>query len=116
MLLVFLLLGQLSSYLLMIMTYLLFFFASILGTNGIPHFVKGLAGEKHMTPFNKPSGAATNVIWGAFNIFLSVLIFHWAITYSYNFYIASFVVLAAATFGGALQGNYWQNDAKARGR
>lgn len=44
-------------------------FASIglFGTNGIPHFVKGITGQRHMSPFGSDSSAVLNVIWGSLN-------------------------------------------------
>jgi hypothetical protein len=43
---------------------LLFFFAGAVVANGIPHFVKGTIGNRHQTPFNKPSSAPVNTLWG----------------------------------------------------
>jgi hypothetical protein len=48
------------------------FLAGAFLTNGIPHFVSGLIGNKHMTPLGKDSSAITNVIWGFINIILGV--------------------------------------------
>ena len=42
--------------------------------NGIPHLVKGSAGEKHMTPFHRQSSAIVNVIWGFVNILIGIFI------------------------------------------
>lgn len=43
------------------------FFAGTIATNGIPHFVKGITGQRHMTPFGQPSSALANVVWGWMN-------------------------------------------------
>lgn len=39
----------------------------LFGTNAIPHFVKGITGEEHMTPFGSESSAVLNVVWGSVN-------------------------------------------------
>lgn len=39
--------------------------------NGVPHFVKGVTGESHATPFRRPSSALLNVVWGTANFFLA---------------------------------------------
>lgn len=44
--------------------------------NGIPHFVKGITGERHATPFGKPSSATENVVWGWLNIAAAVVVWH----------------------------------------
>lgn len=43
------------------------FLAGMFLTNGIPHFVTGIAGNSHMTPFGKKSSAVVNIIWGFIN-------------------------------------------------
>jgi hypothetical protein len=42
--------------------------------NGIPHLVKGIAGEKHMTPFKRVSSPILNIIWAFTNFVLAVVI------------------------------------------
>ena len=44
--------------------YVYSFVAGVLGANGLPHFVKGITGQKHQTPFGKGSSAVVNVLWG----------------------------------------------------
>ncbi|HEV2412642.1 MAG TPA: hypothetical protein VGS28_02435 [Candidatus Saccharimonadales bacterium] len=44
--------------------YVASFFAGAFAANGVPHFVKGVTGQKHMTPFGRPSSAVVNVAWG----------------------------------------------------
>ena len=53
--------------------YLLQFVSGLLVTNGIPHFVKGLCGERFQSPFARPSGIGlssplVNVYWGFANL------------------------------------------------
>lgn len=39
----------------------------LFGTNAIPHFVRGITGQRHMTPFGSESSAVLNVVWGSAN-------------------------------------------------
>lgn len=39
----------------------------LFGTNAIPHFVRGVTGQRHMTPFGSDSSAVLNVLWGSAN-------------------------------------------------
>ena len=50
------------------------FFAGMFLANGIPHFVKGIMGQTHMTPFKRVSDAYKNVIWGFSNFVLGIAI------------------------------------------
>lgn len=50
------------------------FFAGMFLANGIPHFVKGITGQKHMTPFKRVSDSYTNVIWGFINFAVGIFI------------------------------------------
>jgi hypothetical protein len=51
--------------------YVYSFLAGLFGANGVPHFVKGITGQKHQTPFAKPSSAVVNVAWGWLNFALT---------------------------------------------
>jgi len=53
------------------MAYILYFLAGLVLANGIPHFVKGIMGERHHTPLRGPSGAMLNVVWGTANLFVA---------------------------------------------
>jgi hypothetical protein len=49
--------------------YVIEFFTGVLLTNGIPHFVQGLSGNRFQSPFAKPPGvgessALVNAVWG----------------------------------------------------
>lgn len=39
----------------------------LFATNAIPHFVRGITGQRHMTPFGSDSSAVLNVLWGSAN-------------------------------------------------
>ena len=42
--------------------------------NAVPHLVKGIAGETHMTPFRRVSSPILNVVWAFANITLALVI------------------------------------------
>ena len=53
------------------------FVAGMLAANAVPHFVKGICGDRVPTPFAKPSGKGlssptVNAVWGIFNFALAV--------------------------------------------
>ncbi len=54
-----------------------FFASGLLLVNGIPHFIQGICGKTHMTPFNRVSKPVTNVVWGLVNFGAGELILHW---------------------------------------
>jgi hypothetical protein len=89
--------------------------AGVVGANGVPHFVKGIIGTKHQSPFGKPSSAVVNVLWGVANfvgaLWLGVLATH----YGVNFRIGGTVALGGALIMGVGAAAGWQNDPVARG-
>jgi hypothetical protein len=98
------------------MAYLLFFLAGLVGANGVPHFVKGITGEKHRTPFKNPSSAATNVLWGTANLYLAAWFFKLALDYHTSFTLAGLSVLIGILIIGVPQAIFWSHDDKARGK
>lgn len=98
------------------MAYILIFLASVFGTNALPHLVKGLTGQPHMTPFQKPSGAVINVLWGTLNLAVAVGMFHLATDESYRFWYAFIIFFVGATLTGLSLALLWKDDAKARGK
>jgi hypothetical protein len=57
--------------------YIYSFLAGIIGANGVPHFIKGITGQKHQTPFGRPSSAIVNVVWGWVNFVVAALLLYW---------------------------------------
>jgi hypothetical protein len=60
--------------------YLAAFFSGAFLANFVPHFVKGVCGDKFPTPFAKPPGKGLsspvmNVVWGLFNLVIGFLLF-----------------------------------------
>ncbi len=58
----------------MVHIYIYSFIAGLFGANGIPHFIKGITGQKHQTPFGRPSSAIINVLWGWINLVVAGLL------------------------------------------
>lgn len=98
------------------MAYLLFFLSGLFGANGIPHFVKGITGQQHMTPFGKPSSAVVNVIWGVTNFLLATMFFYGAAGQDYEHMWAVVAGFAGVLFASVSLAMMRRNDARARGR
>lgn len=60
------------------MYYVIYFLVGLFTANGVPHFVKGITGEQHQTPFGKPSMAVVNVAWGSLNFVIAWALWHYA--------------------------------------
>lgn len=61
--------------------YLAFFLAGALLANGVPHFIKGICGEKFVTPLalmlgERQSSALVNVVWGWVNFAIGAWLLH----------------------------------------
>lgn len=62
--------------------YIACFFAGAFLSNFIPHFIKGVTGEKFPTPFARPPGRGLsspflNVLWGLMNLIIGlILVWH----------------------------------------
>jgi len=59
-------------------SYVFSFLAGAFAANGIPHFIKGGIGQRHQTPFGKPSSAAVNVCWGWINFIVAAVFLHFS--------------------------------------
>ncbi len=57
------------------MNLILGFLAGMFITNGVPHFVSGIRGDKHMTPLAKDSSAMVNVVWAYVNFVIGIWLF-----------------------------------------
>jgi hypothetical protein len=53
--------------------YVFSFLAGLFATNGAPHFIKGVVGQKHQTPFGNASSAVVNVCWGWINFVVAAI-------------------------------------------
>lgn len=52
-----------------------YFLAGFFAANGIPHLVKGITGQTHMTPFARVSSPILNVIWAFVNVVIAFWLF-----------------------------------------
>lgn len=73
--------------------------AGLLLANGVPHFVAGISGKKHMTPFGRPSSATVNVIWGWLNLVIGMLLLHLAHPRAHELRSFAFVAVGALITG-----------------
>lgn len=62
----------------MIQLYVCSFIAGLFAANGVPHFIKGITGRQHQTPFGKPSSAVVNVLWGWVNFAIAAALLHFS--------------------------------------
>jgi len=49
------------------------FLSGMFLTNCIPHLIKGVSGQTHMTPFLRVSPAWLNIVWAFINVYLGLL-------------------------------------------
>jgi len=73
------------------------FFAGALFANTVPHFVKGICGDKFPTPFAKPPGkglssAPVNTVWALFNLAVGLVLWHVSKPCSSHALLATFAV------------------------
>jgi len=98
-----------------------YFLAGAFGINALPHMVKGITGQSHMTPFGRVSSPVINIIWAFVNVVVALyllgmasgsggLILPWqAGLAGMNFW----AFLAGAFANAAFLANFWSNP-KAR--
>ncbi|MFZ0215911.1 MAG: hypothetical protein WAM30_08195 [Candidatus Dormiibacterota bacterium] len=95
--------------------YVLAVVAGLFAGNGVPHFVKGITGKRHRTPFRNPSSAVLNVVWGWCNLLIAFWLLIWASTFHPLFGLAGSLFLAGALAVGIALALAWQNDPRSRG-
>jgi hypothetical protein len=74
--------------------FVILFAAGLVGANAVPHYVKGITGARHMSPFGKPSSAVVNVAWGASNLLGALWLGVWASHYGVTTGAGGSVVIA----------------------
>ena len=50
------------------------FLAGFFIYNSLPHLVKGITGEKHMTPIKRVSSPMLNIVWSFSNLVIGIFI------------------------------------------
>lgn len=98
------------------MEYFLLFVAGIFAANGVPHFVKGITGEHHQTPFKNPSSPIVNVLWGTANIYFAAWLMRWAIERGPVFGPGSLAVLTGVLLASTLLALMWKSNPRAKGK
>lgn len=51
-----------------------YFLAGASSFNAIPHLVKGITGQTHMTPFKRVSSPVLNVVWSFVNVVFALVL------------------------------------------
>ena len=89
--------------------------AGMLGASTVPHFVKGITGQRHQTPFGKPSSAVLNVLWGSANLMGALWLGVWAASYGVGFGAGGSLAILGALIAGLPVAAAWAKDPLARG-
>jgi hypothetical protein len=82
--------------------YLAAFFAGMFLANFVPHFVKGVCGDRFPTPFAKPPGKGlssplVNTLWALLNLLVGYILFKFGqVSSGYYSIVAIFFVGVAA--------------------
>ncbi len=93
--------------------YVYSFLAGLIGANGVPHFIKGITGEKHQTPFGNPSSAVVNVVWGMVNFAVAGLLIFYAHPHARGHLLRSFgLVVLGALLTSVLLASVWSKATK----
>lgn len=100
----------------MLLGYILFFFAGVFVSNGIPQFIKGITGEWHMTPFVNPSGPIVSMLWGLLNLVAGYLLFVTALDQQYRSAPDTAAFIMGVLITSLLLAAFWEDNDRARGR
>jgi len=74
------------------------FLCGMFAFNALPHLIRGIAGQRHMTPFGRSSSAMVNVIWAWVNLALAAAFFtggwgtDWGVSHWILFMLAGLVI------------------------
>jgi hypothetical protein len=86
--------------------YVFSFLGGMFAANGVPHFVKGVMGQKHQSPFGRPSSAVVNVCWGWTNLVVAAICLHFGHVRAHEY--RAFVIFAVgALLMGLLLATTW---------
>lgn len=92
--------------------YVLYVLAGLFAVNGVPHFIKGVTGEKHVTPFGNPSSAVVNVVWGWVNFAVAVIILHYMAITNHHVIRESVLFFAGAFVLSLVLASAWSKKKK----
>jgi len=87
--------------------YLAYFAAGALLANGVPHFNKGISGQRFQTPFASPPGlgessALVNVIWGLANFIVGYVLIFAVGDFQFGLTVDVLLVALGATFAAVI--------------
>lgn len=75
--------------------YIYSFLAGIFAALGVPHFVRGIAGERYQGPFSKSVSSIENVILGWVCFVIAVLLLHFSHPWAHLYRATGLFGLAA---------------------
>jgi hypothetical protein len=85
--------------------------AGIIAVNGVPHFIKGVLGKSHTTPFGKSSNAVVNVAWGWLNFVAAALLVYYS--HFHGHLLRAFAAIAVgALLMSLVLANLWSKSSK----
>lgn len=90
--------------------YVFSFLAGVVGANGIPHFIKGITGEKHQVPFSGSASATTNVAWGWVNLVVAGLLLYWGHVHAHLLRAFALVAIGGLLMGLLLASTWSKNS------
>jgi hypothetical protein len=79
--------------------YVFSFLAGVFAANGVPHFVRGVIGQKHQTPFGKASSAVLNVAWGWLNFVVAAIFLHFGHVRTHEYRAFMLVAIGGLAMG-----------------
>ncbi|TSC66305.1 MAG: Uncharacterized protein CEO21_215 [Microgenomates group bacterium Gr01-1014_80] len=99
------------------MELLWYFLAGAFAINAVPHLVKGITGQTHMTPFKRVSPPVLNIVWSFVNIVLAMVLLGIAsgaggLTLPWDAALVDinlYVFLLGAFGNAAFLANFWSN-------
>jgi hypothetical protein len=91
--------------------YIYTFLAGLFAADGVPHFIKGITGHSHQTPFGNPSSAIVNVIWGWANFVIAGILLHFAHPRAHELRAAGLFALAVLIMS-LLLAQAWSSQSK----
>jgi hypothetical protein len=97
----------------MVALYIYSFLAGLFAADGVPHFIKGITGQKFQTPFGRSSSALVNVAWGWANFVVAGVLLHFAHPRAHEFRAASLFMLGFLIMA-LLLAHGWMSQAAAR--
>jgi hypothetical protein len=87
------------------------FLAGLIGANGVPHFIKGIIGEKYSTPFGDSSSSTINVAWGWLNFVVAGIFLYYSHYHAHLLRTFAMVAIGALVAGVVLS-TFWANEPK----